>query len=502
MSSTSSSRKRTDLSVRDKQNILKQYDEKLKSLSQREAAANLGIPQSTLSGILKNREKIVCVAANRKRKREGKSQTVDEALLVWFKQASSMNAPINRSILMQKANDLAEKMCEPFTATDGWLTRWKERHGIVFKKLHGEKQDSDLNAATDWAGTTWKTITETYTPDAIYNLDETGLYYRATPDQCMVFKSSIASAGKKMKDRITVVFTCNMSGLDKLKPLVIGKSKAPRCFKKVKNLPVDYTSNKNAWMTASIFENYLREWDSKLQNQKKKIALILDNCTAHPNLTFKNIQLFFLPPNTTSIIQPLDQGIIKTFKTYYRTDMRKTIIDLIDYGKGTSSEIAKKISLLDALHMTAKSWNMVSASCISNCFNRLGKCAPQVGLNEQLLECEKPSDMPEEEFDNWVEIDNAAPVGEIMTDEDIAQSVIQNFQETDEKNDDNEDDEEPEREPVTKKKVRESLLNIRRALEECGAGIDEYKNLYNLESFINKTIDGRSKQTKISDFFM
>ena len=43
---------------------------------------------------------------------------------MWFKQASAMNAPINRSILMTKANDLAKKMGEiNFNATDGWLTR-------------------------------------------------------------------------------------------------------------------------------------------------------------------------------------------------------------------------------------------------------------------------------------------------------------------------------------------------------------------------------------------
>jgi len=69
-----------------------------------------------------------------------------------------------------------------FTATDGWLTRWKERHDIVYKKLHGEKQDADASGAGFWIKTTWPTILNKYAPENFFNLDETGLYYRATPD--------------------------------------------------------------------------------------------------------------------------------------------------------------------------------------------------------------------------------------------------------------------------------------------------------------------------------
>ena len=146
--------------------------------------------------------------------------------------------------------------------------------GEVFdciQKLHGEKQDADIPAAENWLKTSWKTVAETYNPEDIFNTDETALYYRATPDHCMVLKNSSASAGKKLKDRITVLLTCNMTGTIKLKPLVIGKSKSPRCFKGVKHLPVDYVSNANAWMTSSLFEDYLKQWDTELLKSIKKL---------------------------------------------------------------------------------------------------------------------------------------------------------------------------------------------------------------------------------------
>ncbi len=61
-----------------------------------------------------------------------------------------MNAPINRSILMQRANNLAKKLGKKdFKATDRWLTRWKEMHSIVYKKVHGKKQDTDETGASE-----------------------------------------------------------------------------------------------------------------------------------------------------------------------------------------------------------------------------------------------------------------------------------------------------------------------------------------------------------------
>lgn len=52
----------------------------------------------------------------------------------------------------------------------------------------------------------------------------------------------------------TILVASNMTGFDqKKKQFVIRKSKILRCFKSIKNLPVDYNSNKKAWMTKDIF---------------------------------------------------------------------------------------------------------------------------------------------------------------------------------------------------------------------------------------------------------
>ena len=84
------------------------------------------------------------------------------------------------------------------------------------------------------------------------------------------FKNEKCIGGKLSKQRVTVFVCANMTGTEKRKLSVIGKSLHPRCFKNIKKLPVSYTANKKAWMTSSIFEDELRKWDTELSSKTEK----------------------------------------------------------------------------------------------------------------------------------------------------------------------------------------------------------------------------------------
>ena len=59
-------------------------------------------------------------------------------------------------------------------------------------------------------------------------------------------------------------------------------------------------------MDSMLFEEWVRELDNQFEKENQKVALIIDNCTAHPEIGgLKAIDLFFLPPNTTSVLQPM-----------------------------------------------------------------------------------------------------------------------------------------------------------------------------------------------------
>ena len=121
-------------------------------------------------------------------------------------------------------------------------------------------------------------------------------------------------------------------------------------------------------MTSYFFEEELRQWDSDLLKQKRKIVLLVDNCTAHPNLeNLKSIKLVFLPPNATSVLQPLDQGVIRSLKSHYRKQLLMRILESYEkHNEGVD------ISLLEAVILLEKSWRQVTSATIRNCFRHAG----------------------------------------------------------------------------------------------------------------------------------
>jgi hypothetical protein len=89
---------------------------------------------------------------------------------------------------------------------------------------------------------------------------------------------------------------------EKVSLLVIGKYANPRAFKRTNRLPVEYRANRKAWMTSTLFDEWLLKFDKWMRVEKRNVALILDNSAAHSvnTASVRNVSVYFLPPNTTS----------------------------------------------------------------------------------------------------------------------------------------------------------------------------------------------------------
>jgi len=132
-----------------------------------------------------------------------------------------MSGPIFKA----KSENLPRKLGnDEFRATEGCLSKRKVRHDIKFKRAHDEEASANSDGSDEWKLTKLPQLLANFSPEDIYNADETGLYYRATPDDSLCFKHDKLDQKKNM-DRITILCCVNVIGLTKKKLLVIEKSK-------------------------------------------------------------------------------------------------------------------------------------------------------------------------------------------------------------------------------------------------------------------------------------
>ena len=91
------------------------------------------------------------------------------------------------------------------------------------------------------------------------------------------------------------------------KALLIRKAEKPRC--NLSRLPVTWAYNSKAWMTTTIFEEWLQSFNERMHTRGRKVALLLDTSPSHSrDLKLCNMKIMFLPANTTSVLKPLNEG--------------------------------------------------------------------------------------------------------------------------------------------------------------------------------------------------
>lgn len=207
----------------------------------------------------------------------------------------------------------------------------KKRAHLHSLKLSGEAASADTRSAPKFPDEFAKLIEEGgYVPQQIFNVDETGLFWKKMPARTFISMEEKTLPGHKAsKDRFTLLLGGNASGDFKLKPLIVYKSENQRAFKGKNKalLPVIWRSNKAAWVTGAIFQDWFTNHFVpavkdylKRNNLAMKCVLVLDNAPGHPRSVgdiFPEFEVTFLPPNTTSLLQPMDQTVIATFKRYY-----------------------------------------------------------------------------------------------------------------------------------------------------------------------------------------
>ena len=346
MSGPPTKRDRIEISAAKKQEIC-QYKEENQKATQQDIVRHFSltwgtaIGRSTIFSILKEKDKWLSFpiqgSTDSTRDRSCKEPLLESALSMWFNDVRTKNLPVKSDMIIEKAKKFGGELgVVGFSYSNNWLKRFKKRHGILLHKVHGESNEVNL-ADIEKSREELRCIISEYELSDVYNMDETGLFYRLEPNATLA--TGPVKGKKKNKERITVALCANATGMDKQKPLLIARTARPRCFGKDfdPNVYAIYRYNKKAWMTSDLFTEWLENFERTMRSKKRKVLLLLDNATSHkvPE-DLQNVPVHFLPPNMTSHLQPNDAGVIRNFKLYYRKGLTIHFLRAIEDDKPMS----------------------------------------------------------------------------------------------------------------------------------------------------------------------
>ena len=310
-------------------------DNKKKKMSCRDISKTYNIGKTQAANVLKDEKKLRAKYENFQGKgfkhinrgSHQKFKAINEILYSWFKKCEASGIYVNGPLLKEEAMNIKQSLNRPeldgFKASEGWLDKWKLSHGIKEKQISGESLDVSKTTIESWMERIQE-FCKGYEDKSIINMDESGCFFKALLTKGLAQKGKKSKGGKKSKQRITVAFFVNADGEKVGKPVVIWRSKTPRCFRLAsaadKLSKVMYFADQKSWIQVEIMEKILETLNRQITTEKRHVILFLDNATVHPSSLvdkFSNIKIVFLPKNTTSRLQPLNAGIIQSFKSKY-----------------------------------------------------------------------------------------------------------------------------------------------------------------------------------------
>lgn len=388
-------RKKTVLTIEQKLEIIKRIES---GTNGRTLAVEFCVGTSTISDIKKKKEEIrnfstkiiKSIPLNAvKTQKKPANDLLEEALMIWFIQRRAEGMPISGPMLCEKALIFNKKLngLDHFNASTGWLRNFKKRNGIRCLGVHGEVLSADASNIEKFISNFNAFIErENYSPEFIYNADETGLNWKTLPHKTFVLADEKKALGYKIiKERITIMACSNVTGDNKIKILVIGKSKKPRAIKNVKCLPVAYKSQNKAWMNTELFIEWydeifipeVKDFQKRI-GKDEKVLLLVDNAPSHPLeslLERENgkFRVVFLPPNVTSLLQPMDQGVIASFKKYYKKFILKELLLNEETEENTIPSFLKCFNIKKACDVIDMAWKSVKNTTIQKSWNKLIK---------------------------------------------------------------------------------------------------------------------------------
>uniref|UniRef100_H3GYY8 HTH CENPB-type domain-containing protein n=1 Tax=Phytophthora ramorum TaxID=164328 RepID=H3GYY8_PHYRM len=373
--------------------------------------------QPTMSNILKHehlfKDNVLGVlGSQRKTIRPTRHAHFDQVLANWVMERQN-KGNITGDMIKSKGRELVKQMGleGKLGFSNGWLASFKARHGLMKRtnNLQNDKAAAASGAGSGKDGAAYGGILDgnsnmlpnglsvdpnymlppvsvdltleqiqemlrDYVPSDVYTVDETGLFFRASPNKLV--QGDEAQSMLAEEPRLTVLLAVNADASDLMEPYIIGNVVPPKNIKmaSISQLGYHYVCSSKARMTVFIFQQWLRDFNARMASAHRNVVLLMDNAPSHVLgcVALSNVRVVMFAPHLGMRVQPMRGGILSSFKGKYRLKHLTLAIDHVEDGLSDVYHVTQ----IQAMSWIVDSWQQTSKEMIVNSWKPLGVAAP------------------------------------------------------------------------------------------------------------------------------
>ncbi|CAH0490883.1 unnamed protein product [Peronospora farinosa] len=374
--------------------------------------------QPTMSNILKHehmfKDNVLGVlGSQRKTIRPTRHAHFDQVLANWVMERQN-KGNITGDMIKTKGRELVKQMGleGKLGFSNGWLASFKARHGLMKRanSLQNDKISATSNSTTmNKDGAAYGGILDAnsgmlpnglsvdpnymlppvsmdltidqiqemlrdYVPSDVYTVDETGLFFRASPKKLV--QGDEAQLMLADEARLTVLLAVNADASDLMEPYIIGNVVPPKNIKmaSISQLGYHYVCSSKARMTVFIFQQWLRDFNARMASAHRNVVLLMDNAPSHVLgcVVLSNVRVVMFAPHLGMKVQPMRGGILSAFKGKYRLKHLTLAIDHLEDGLSNVYHVTQ----IQAMSWIVDAWQQTSREIIVNAWKPLGITAP------------------------------------------------------------------------------------------------------------------------------
>lgn len=387
---------RKRFSIRERVDSVKWYERNFEPAvgkSQRWCAQKLNVAPKTIRNWLRDYEKMRSYKKNVMSMKGGppsQLNIIEHDILKFIFERREQGFGVSRhSVVMKASNLMPSFSVKSATAKYSAMRRFLDSHDLVYRLGTHQSQKSPMLAHDDAVDFVKIMRPFLYGPSRdpkyILNMDQTPVYYSMHEKKTLNKKGARTvnlRTSKQDSERITVAVTISAAG-DLLQPTVIFKGKKGGRIEKdqLKKLPAGphYMVQEKAWMDHEVMHVWVDVvLKPYIQQAPKGIipVLFLDSYRAHmmeeivTKIQDLGVEVLHIPGGCTGLIQPVDVGFNKPFKSRIRLQWEEWMVSKWD--KITAADDTPRPNRHIVSEWVINAFSEVPAALIRNAWTKTG----------------------------------------------------------------------------------------------------------------------------------